>query len=42
MTRVSSYGLRVYDLTDEQWELAEDVCEVLKVNFLFMDGFTSD
>lgn len=35
MTGVSDNKLKAYQLTEEQWELAEDVEEVLKVGFFF-------
>jgi len=35
MTGVSDNKLKAYRLTEEQWELAEDVEEVLKVGFFF-------
>jgi hypothetical protein len=35
MTGVSDNKLKDYRLTEEQWELAEDVEEVLKVGFFF-------
>jgi hypothetical protein len=36
MTGVSDNKLKAYRLTEEQWELAEDVEEVLKVVFFFL------